>query len=187
MLAEPFILPKGVNIITLTQVGNACSLSARIDDAIRSFYNSGNTFFKNKDKSTKLTDEGIAFERMLQDSSFEYKLKNHVGNGSITMNNQIFQFHGTGCATGVAGLCSIDCIHGTSTNAAGDETEMKQKLNCIYSNRLKNPIKEMTLNEIIYRETWPKTFIIRACRSYFGTEKPRNITLMRQISNDTKK
>ena len=187
MIDDPFILPKGVNIITLTPIGDSCALSARVDEELRAFYEAGNTLFKDNDKSPLLTDEGYRFEQKLRSTDFNYVLKNHIGDGIIKMNNQILRFTGIGCNNHETSLCSIDCIAGTHKNSIGEDEDLKQKLDCHYSDRTEKPIDTMTLKEIIYREVWPKTFICNACRSFSTDITPKNIKLMRQISENSNK
>jgi len=98
----PFKIPKGVNVITLANVGHPVTLDTFIDESIREFYSSGNHFFKYKDKGTTLTNAGKDFQNMIinylnemyKDEIPDLEIRNHVGPAKI--NNMILKL-GEGC------------------------------------------------------------------------------------------
>ena len=65
MHAEPFRVPKGVNIITLTTVSVNCPFVQKLDRQFEILYNNGHTLFKNKDKSKQLSKVGKMLENTL--------------------------------------------------------------------------------------------------------------------------
>ena len=65
MYANPFRVPKGVNIITLTTVSVNCPFVQKLDRQFEILYNNGHTLFKNNDKSKQLTDIGKILENRL--------------------------------------------------------------------------------------------------------------------------
>jgi len=63
-----FLVEMGVNIITITRLNGSPIITSRgdpIQDEIASFYNTGHYIFQNKDRTTKLTDDGIRLQEML--------------------------------------------------------------------------------------------------------------------------
>ena len=65
MRADPFRVPKGVNIITLTTVSITCPFVQKLDRQFEILYDNGHTLFKNKDKSKQLTEIGQTLENKL--------------------------------------------------------------------------------------------------------------------------
>jgi len=70
------IVPKNINIVTLTPVGVNVPLHRALDEQIRAFINDGNNFFKYNKK--KFTPEGDSFNRYLQSKNDSFIIRNHI-------------------------------------------------------------------------------------------------------------
>jgi len=170
MTPIPFFIPEGVNVITLTVLGQSILRSSEIDKSLNHLYNSGRTLFKNNDTSTEKTRTATDMEQLWNSQAiasgkdYRFYFKNHVGPQKI--NNMTLCFTGVGCNEDT---CSIDCYNeGHLTKSSCDPR--------------KRGMDSLTLEELIQREG-SGTYIIRSCRYLSGSLPEASVKFMRQISS----
>ena len=174
VIDDPFQIPENVNIITVTELGNTCPLSQKIDSRIFDFYSDGNTIFENNDNSNSLTENG----KLLQNSMTGSVLfKNHVG--PCTVNNLMLDFKQSFCSKSIGIPCAIDCI--TKKNDI-----ISTKKDIIPKWHTKNGyqnIEKIKLSDFIMYNGYNCTYIVIACRSFNSSITTTGVKLARQISS----
>jgi len=104
MAGRPFLLKKGRSLITFFDLGVLTPMDLQFEKETRDFYQAGNTFFENDDKSYTETPGVDSFRTKFaaNPSSPPLKIRNHIGEKLV--NDQILQLN---CPLR---HCSIHCI-----------------------------------------------------------------------------
>ena len=96
-----FTIPKGVNIITVAKIGNACPIFKSFESILIEKYLEGETFFKNNDFSYERDSNSLSalidmvnnvLNRNAKDK-IEFNVRNHIGTiGGTTVNDMHLTF-----------------------------------------------------------------------------------------------
>ena len=174
VINDSFKIPENVSIITVTELGNTCPLSQRIDSEIYKFYLAGNTIFENNDNSNILTENG----KLLQNSMAGIILfKNHVG--PCTVNNLMLDFKQSFCSTSEGIPCAIDCITKKNNKISANKNIIPKW----YTKSGYENIEQIKLSDFIMYNGYNCTYIVIACRSFNSSITLEGIKLARQISS----
>ena len=182
---QTFELPKGCNVITLTDVDVNVS-ALEIYDAIIKFFLSKNIdLFENNNSTYIKTFDCDKMEKLLNivgtSCNFEtptvFNIRNHVG--PVVMNEMLFNFSDPPCDIE---KCSIDLYNPSFS----PYVPIKENLRLEWE--LRNRTRRVVLNsyylsDLIEREG-KGTYIIRSCRK-INARTETQIELVRQVSNET--
>jgi hypothetical protein len=167
-----FRVPKNINFITLTKVGENCVFNFKFDKEIMDFYKRGFTIFDNNDLSIKLTYDGELLLAKLKEKDPRIEFKNHLG--STIANEMLLDFN----TSGTRGIGIVDLQNKTNKirNIINLSNNKKIKFKQILLSTLLSMYDDHTTNK---RKN--KTFIVCACRSFLGNN-PNNRHFARTIS-----
>ena len=159
-----FRVPKNINFITLTKVGDACVFSRKFDKEIIDFYKKGNHIFVRNDLGKTLTTDGDLLLATLRKNDPEIEFKNHLG---TTIANEMFLDFNT---DGKSGIGIIDLQNNTNKirNIINLSNNRKIKFNQILLSTLLSMYDDHITNK-----SKNKTFIICACRNFLGNNSSR--------------
>ena len=185
---KQFNLSSGINLITLTEIGNSVVLNGKFDRNIKDFYAENKyTIFKNNDTSLEKTLEGLNLEKTLNMVDENIKFKNHVGGPDVRVNDMMLQLICGG------DMCSIDCISNFSPFSS-DKKPKTETFNPRFSFKDRDgPITHILLSDFIHRtiggtyDMPPSiltnyTFIVIACRTFSLDLSKKNIEDMEALS-----
>lgn len=184
-----FRVPKNINFITITELGQECSIDELLDKEIIEFYKSGNTIFKNNDLSETISEQGELLQAKLRQLDRHIQFKNHLGN-SIA-NEMLLDFVTGGMVRGT-GILNLN----NSVNFSNRRKLYKNLFDLYHENQI-GLIKKMLLSNIltmydlftfnnnnIERNNSNKklTFILMACRGFASNINNNGVLLARRVS-----
>jgi hypothetical protein len=168
-----FRVPKNINFITITELGEKCSINALLDKEIIEFYKRKNTIFENNDLSETISEQGEFLQAKLRQLDIHIKFKNHLGN-SIA-NEMLLDFVAGGMVRGT-GILNLN----NRVNFS-NRRKLYKNLFDLYNNNQKGLIKKMLLSNILTmydlftfnnnniernNPDTKLTFILMACRGF---------------------
>jgi hypothetical protein len=185
-----FRIPTNINFITITELGEKCSIDGLIDKEIIEFYNKGNTIFENNDLSNKISEQGILLQDRLRIRDRHIEFKNHLGD---SIANDMYLDFTTGGQVRGTGILDLN---NTKTINFSNRRKLYKNLFDLYSNNQQGLINSMLLSNILtmydlftftnnnIKQRNPNkhlTFLLMACR-VFSTNNNASKLLARTVS-----
>jgi len=187
LIGKTFKIPSGINIITLSSIGNGVPLDEKLDKEILHFYMEGNHIFDKDDTSIDKSENGALLERKLN-TYYGHRIlfKNHIGESYV--NDMLLNFE-----DGMP-RASMNCItydpkpdtwgefHPSITSQSFD---LPHKPTSTINNIHLSLLIKLTLgiNEFDYfNNDYNITFIVIACRTLASGLSDDQITLIRNTT-----
>jgi len=176
-----FRVPTNINYITITELGEKCSIDELLDKEIIEFYKRGFTIFKNNDLDETISDEGKYLQTQLKKLDRHIEFKNHLGD---SIANEMFLDFVTGGLVRGTGILNLN-NRGNFSN----RRKLYKNLFDLYSNNQEGLIKTMLLSHVLTMYdlfTFTKnninkrnpnqklTFILMACRGFTSNNLNNN-------------
>lgn len=187
-----FTVPTNINFITITKLGEGCSIDELLDKEIIEFYKAGYTIFENNDLSEKISSQGEILQNRLKGMFEHIEFKNHLGDS--VANEMVLDFVTGGLVRGT-GILNLNNLN-KSVNFS-NRRKLYKNLFDLYSTNQKGLIQRMLLSNVltmydhftfdnnnINRNNGNKklTFILMGCRNFMNNNNTNGVHLARQVS-----
>ena len=184
-----FEVPTNINFITITKLGEGCSVDELLDREIIEFYKAGHTIFENNDLSETISSQGEFLQSQLRRMYENIEFKNHLGD---SVANEMFLDFVTGGLVRGTGILNLN----NSVNYSNRRGLYKNLFN-LYSTNQKGLIKNMLLSNVLTmydhftfdnnninrnNATKKLTFILMACRNFRNNKNRNGVGLARRVS-----